>query len=404
VAGRWVLAGAMAIAAILFGVAIDGWSGLLIGTVALGAGGVAAKLLSGRGEQSGASAGHQSAQPGNAGMQEALETAPLAALLLARDTTILFANREARRLFPSLRTGDPLSLRLRVPEVLDAVAATLRDHVAQGTDFSERRPVERSFHARTFPLTAESGKAPALAVFLEDASGLRRVEAMRSDFVANASHELRTPLASILGFIETLQGPARRDAEAQQKFLAIMADQARRMARLVDDLLSLSRIQLKEHIPPTARVDVRGVVEQIADALSGLARERGVTVAIMASGPAVVAGDRDDLLRVFDNLIENAIKYGRSGGKVDVSIEDEAATPDIVIRVRDYGPGIDPQHLPRLTERFYRVDTTVSRAEGGTGLGLALVKHIVNRHRGRLDIDSEPGMGATFSVSLPRPK
>lgn len=400
--GRRVLAGLMMLGAVAFGILIDGRSGLLIGVVALAAGWFGGRGLLGPADTAHAPTSRSAAREANLSGQDMLEGAPIAIVLVRRDMTILFANGEARRQFPSLKTGDPLSLRLRIPEVIDAVAATLRDHLPQSADFSERRPVERAFHTRTIPLMSEASGGPAAAVFLQDASGLRRIEAMRSDFVANASHELRTPLASILGFIETLQGPARGDAEARQKFLGIMADQARRMARLVDDLLSLSRIELKEHIAPTGHVDVRGVVEQIVDALSGLAAERGVAVAVSAGGPASVTGERDDLLRVFDNLVENAIKYGRSGGRVDVTIIDDVTSPDVIVRVRDYGPGIDPRHLPRLTERFYRVDTTQSRAEGGTGLGLALVKHIVNRHRGRLEIDSRPGEGATFSVSLPR--
>ncbi len=237
-----------------------------------------------------------------------------------------------------------------------------------------------------------------------DLTPLRRVEEMRADFVANASHELRTPLAALSGFIETLQGSARDDAKARERFLAIMQEQARRMARLIDDLLSLSRIELNAHRRPDSPVDLVPIVRQVVDGLELLARDRGVTVHIEAARAMTVPGDRDELVRVFENLVENALKYGAAGKRVDITItphESADGEPEAQVAVRDYGPGIAPEHLPRLTERFYRVDVTESRAQGGTGLGLALVKHILNRHRGRLSIESILGAGATFTVQLP---
>jgi len=243
---------------------------------------------------------------------------------------------------------------------------------------------------------------------MQDLTPLRRVEEMRADFVANASHELRTPLASLSGFIDTLQGPARDDAAARERFIAIMKGQARRMARLIDDLLSLSRIELNAHVRPQTSADVTSVVRQVADALQVLAEERGVAIAIDAPAePLVVVGDRDELTRVFENLIENALKYGASGGRVIVSLvqaNSAEGAPEVRVLVRDFGPGIAPEHLPRLTERFYRVDVGDSRAQGGTGLGLSLVKHIVNRHRGRLLIESVPKNGATFTACFPQAK
>jgi two-component system phosphate regulon sensor histidine kinase PhoR len=228
---------------------------------------------------------------------------------------------------------------------------------------------------------------------------------MRADFVANASHELRTPLAALSGFIETLQGPARDDAGARERFLAIMGAQARRMARLIDDLLSLSRIELNAHRRPDTPIDLVPIVRLVADGLETLARDRGVAVHVeAATSPLMVLGDRDELLRVFENLVENALKYGAAGKRVDIALslgQTAEGEPEARVAVRDYGPGIAPEHLPRLTERFYRVDVTESRAQGGTGLGLALVKHILNRHRGRLSIDSTPGQGATFTIHLP---
>jgi two-component system phosphate regulon sensor histidine kinase PhoR len=234
---------------------------------------------------------------------------------------------------------------------------------------------------------------------------LRQVEEMRADFVANASHELRTPLAALSGFIDTLRGAAQNDPAAQEKFLPIMQAQATRMARLIDDLLSLSRIELNAHRRPESPVDVVPLVRQVVDGLQTLARDRGVTISIDGpAGPQQVLGDRDELLRVFENLIENALKYGANGKRVDVTIargEASDGTSELRVAVRDFGPGIAPEHLPRLTERFYRVDVVDSRAQGGTGLGLALVKHILNRHGGRLSIASTRGAGATFTAHLP---
>jgi two-component system phosphate regulon sensor histidine kinase PhoR len=234
---------------------------------------------------------------------------------------------------------------------------------------------------------------------------LRRVEEMRADFIANASHELRTPLAALLGFIETLQGTAKDDPAAREKFLAIMQGQATRMARLIDDLLSLSRIELNAHLQPNTPADLAAIVRQVVDGLQTLARDRGVEIKV-ASPPdtLMVLGDRDELIRALENLVENALKYGAAGKRLDITLargQTRGGTPEARVAVRDYGPGISPEHLPRLTERFYRVDVADSRAQGGTGLGLALVKHVLNRHGGRLTIESTLGQGATFTMHLP---
>jgi len=241
-----------------------------------------------------------------------------------------------------------------------------------------------------------------------DQTPLRRVEEMRADFVANASHELRTPLAALSGFIDTLQGPAKDDPRARERFLSIMHAQATRMARLIDDLLSLSRVELSAHVRPDTTVDIVPIIRQVADGLEPLARERQVLVEIdLPELQVLIAGDREELLRLFENLVENALKYGAAGGKVIVSLTSAVSsegTPEIRVMVRDFGPGIAPEHLPRLTERFYRVDVGDSRSQGGTGLGLSLVKHILNRHRGRLLIESVPTQGATFTACFPQPK
>jgi two-component system phosphate regulon sensor histidine kinase PhoR len=222
---------------------------------------------------------------------------------------------------------------------------------------------------------------------------------MRVDFVANVSHELRTPLTSVLGFVETLQGPARNDPVAQDRFLSIIGEQARRMSRLVDDLLSLSRIERSSHLQPTSIVDLSSIAGHVVDTLAPMADENETHITLCAEEPVLVRGDRDELVRVAENLIENAIKYGASDKPVEVTVAPRER--DAVLTVRDHGAGIAPEHLPRLTERFYRVDAGESRAKGGTGLGLAIVKHILARHRGRLTIESGSGKGATFSAILP---
>ena len=241
----------------------------------------------------------------------------------------------------------------------------------------------------------------------QDITQLANASQMRRDFVANVSHELRTPLTALMGFIETLRGPARDDAAARDRFLGIMTGEAERMNRLVGDLLSLSRVESDERVRPTDKVDLRYVLQSTLRNLNPLADEANVTlVLLMGDDPMPLLGDTDQLLQVFTNLIENAIKYGGKGKKVEIQVEQTLRDPSlrgpaVQVTVRDHGPGIDPIHLPRLTERFYRADSHRSRALGGTGLGLAIVKHILNRHRGRLKISSSLGQGAKFIVILP---
>jgi two-component system phosphate regulon sensor histidine kinase PhoR len=310
---------------------------------------------------------------------------------------VVSLNTPATMIAPALRQGEPISLGLRVPEILEAIRRAGATGATQRAEFYERVPVERWHEAIVTPIGPE-----LLLMSFRDLTPLRRVEEMRADFVANASHELRTPLAALSGFIDTLQGPAREDPAARERFLAIMQAQANRMARLIDDLLSLSRIELNAHLRPDKEVDLVGILRQVVDGLQTLARDRDVDVRVSAPDRLIVRGDRDELLRVFDNLVENALKYAASGKRVDISL-GEGGAHEARVAVRDYGPGIAREHLPRLTERFYRVDVVQSRAEGGTGLGLALVKHILNRHGGRLTIESVIGQGATFTAALPLP-
>ena len=327
-------------------------------------------------------------------------------IALDRNGRVLTLNEGARSLAPALRQGEPVSLALRMPELIEAIGRAYATGDEQRVEYSERVPIDRWFEVIVKPVRREPKlHMPDLVLMtFHDLTPLRRVEEMRADFVANASHELRTPLAALSGFIETLQGSARDDAKARERFLPIMQEQARRMARLIDDLLSLSRIELNAHRRPDTPVDLVPIIRQVADGLQTLARDRGVTVTVDAANGVRVPGDRDELVRVFENLVENALKYGATGRRVDIGLsqgESAEGEQEARVSVRDYGPGIAPEHVPRLTERFYRVDVRDSRAQGGTGLGLALVKHILNRHHGRLSIESIPGAGATFTVFLP---
>ncbi|MFL5072115.1 MAG: ATP-binding protein [Xanthobacteraceae bacterium] len=336
-----------------------------------------------------------------------LAALPDPVVALDRDGIVVAFNARASALAPALRRGEPASFALRMPEVVEAIRHTTSTGEPQRVEFSERIPVDRWYQAHVTALHLARDRTAArpdlVLMTVHDLTPLRRVEEMRADFVANASHELRTPLATLSGFIETLQGPARDDAPARERFLAIMKQQAFRMARLIDDLLSLSRIELNVHVRPETEVDLIAVVRQVTDAMQMLARDRGVDIVVSApSEPFIALGDRDELVRVLENLVENALKYGAAGKRVEVGIgPGSGRAREGVISIRDFGPGIAPEHLPRLTERFYRVDVAQSRAEGGTGLGLAIVKHILARHQGRLAIESTFGQGATFTVHLP---
>jgi two-component system phosphate regulon sensor histidine kinase PhoR len=342
------------------------------------------------------------------GLVEAmLSGLPNPALALDRDGTVVGFNGPAAAFAPALRKGEHASFALRMPEIVEAVRHAASTGEPRRIEFSERVPVDRWYEAHVAALNLHGDRevdGPDLVlVTVNDLTPLRRMEEMRADFVANASHELRTPLATLSGFIETLQGSARDDAPARERFLGIMKQQAFRMARLIDDLLSLSRIELNAHVRPETPVDLVATVRQVTDAMQTLARDRGVEIAFDAPvEPTIVAGDRDELVQVFENLVENALKYGAAGKRVEISVMREiAVTPEAQVTIKDFGPGIPPEHLPRLTERFYRVNVAQSRSEGGTGLGLAIVKHILARHRGRLAIDSILGRGATFTVRLP---
>jgi two-component system, OmpR family, phosphate regulon sensor histidine kinase PhoR len=316
----------------------------------------------------------------------------------------------AELLGPRLLDRD-LAIALRQPALLTAADAVLHGEGDRLVDFDLATPVERQFSARIVPLVPPRPDGAA-ALILHDVTALKRSERMRADFAANASHELRTPLTSLIGFVETLRGPAREDRAAHDRFLAIMADQAARMARVVEDLLSLSKIEMNEHHTPTARVDIPDVLERVSSGLEQRAAKRNMRIRriVLPDAPPVL-GDADELAQVFQNLIDNAIKYARAGTAITIEVAPSIKTlaglragerlPALAIAIRDRGEGIPREHLARLTERFYRVDTARSRELGGTGLGLAIVKHIVNHHRGVLEIESELGQGSVFTVHLP---
>jgi len=319
--------------------------------------------------------------------------------------TVLFANAAALSAFQSLEKDTGLYLRFRAPEMHALIQGVIADGEPRSIDYFERVPIDRWYKAMVKALRDASGKPELFVLLFRDQSETRRIDRMRSDFIANASHELRTPLASLLGFIETLQGPARNDAGARERFLGIMQKQAERMSRLIDDLLSLSRLEMRAHLAVSECVDMTAVLNHVADTLTPLAA--GLDVVIERHFPdhqVNVTGTRDELIQVFQNLVENACKYGQGGKRIILSLEEESSenASEVVASVQDFGPGIAAEHLPRLTERFYRIDVETSRAQKGTGLGLAIVKHILARHRARLVVRSQLGEGSTFMVRLPK--
>jgi two-component system phosphate regulon sensor histidine kinase PhoR len=326
--------------------------------------------------------------------------------------------------------GRHFAAALRAPNVFEAAEAVAGGDEAHAVEFTTSGAVERHCRAFVAPI-GDARPSERVLVYVRDLTGERRVEQMRADFIASASHELRTPLASLLGFIETLKGHAKDDPEARERFLSIMQAQAERMQRLVSDLMSLSRIELHEHVPPRGAVDVAAVVEDVIDSLRPVLDQSKAIVDFENLGgePLPVAGEHDELFQATQNLIDNALKYGgepamikvkvgrglapsiSDGGDVAYRVGDGAAqiaarlgvaVDEIVfVQVRDFGPGIERSDLPRLTERFYRVSIERSKKAGGTGLGLAIVKHIMNRHRGGMQVESRMAGGTAFTCYLP---
>jgi two-component system phosphate regulon sensor histidine kinase PhoR len=340
------------------------------------------------------------------GWRAVVDAIPTAALALDAAGTVVHHNRLVAELFPKIRNGLPLSQVLRNPDLIAAVDSTLGDEERIDVELIERVPVERRVSATVSRLGKSTApSAPQLLVTFRDLTEQDRLAQMRADFIANASHELRTPLASLRAFVETLQGPARDDPAARQRFLPLMASQAERMTRLIDDLLSLSRVEMRVHLAPRGIVELNETAAYVCQSLDPLAEGSNTTVSLTCGDAlARIRGDREEIVQVLQNLIQNAIKYGRDGGHIKVHVGRDGSRGRLPARiwvsVTDDGPGIAPEHLPRLTERFYRVNAASSREKGGTGLGLAIVKHILNRHRAELKIASRLGAGSTFTVSF----
>lgn len=341
-----------------------------------------------------------------------VDVIPDVLVLVDQKLRVKEANNAARKLFGVRLIDRDFSQILRNPDAVATMEKALEVGSAQTGEVMLLSPVERHFELIALPMPARPGdegddSRHAMTIALHEVTALKRAEQMRADFVANASHELRTPLASLIGFIETLQGPAQTDPEARDRFLSIMGDESARMARLIDDLLSLSRIELDEHVSPSGTVDIRHAIAASAKSLSLKAEQRGMTVSLLLDDDLpLVIGDQDQLNQVFQNLIDNAIKYGREGSQVRISAKpvERLATvggPGLAISVHNEGEAIEREHLPRLTDRFYRVDAARSRSLGGTGLGLAIVKHIINRHRGQLAFESSQDRGTEVTVSVP---
>ena len=336
-----------------------------------------------------------------------LMAVPLPLILIDPEERIEGMNAPASALFGSVGEGRHYVTALRQPLLIDCIEKALRQRLEARTRYSRtEQEGEEIYRVVAAPVQSESG--PGVLVSFQDVTDLRRAEQMRRDFVANVSHELKTPLTALLGFIETLKGAARDDPHARERFLGIMEREAGRMNRLVHDLLSLSRVEGDERLRPTDPTDVRQIIQSTVTALRPMAEASTVDIAIMGDmdRSLVVPGDQDQLTQVFTNLLENAIKYGGGGGIVTIALSRQDRAPGfkdgfVQVDVIDQGDGFDPVHIPRLTERFYRVDNHRSHELGGTGLGLSIAKHILNRHRGRFRIESAPGQGARFSVLLP---
>ncbi len=341
-------------------------------------------------------------------LRSCINAVPDPMLYLDTNWIISQANPAAIEIFGEWILGRSYVTALRQPALLKPIEAAFRS--GQANDLHYTRNSQEggtTYHIRLTPIQDSAGQDFGLLLHFADISHVSETQHMRRGFVANVSHELKTPLTALSGFIETLKGPARNDPEARERFLDIMMDEASRMNRLVSDLLSLSQVESEERMRPSETVDVQAVLGAVKAALRGQAEDGGNRIEIVAQTDRTdVQGDRDQLTQVFMNLIENAMKYGGAGKPVIVTLSEvegrgSAKGPHLKVDVTDRGDGIDPIHLPRLTERFYRVDSHRSREMGGTGLGLAIVKHIVNRHRGRMQIQSKIGEGSTFSVLLP---
>ena len=343
---------------------------------------------------------------------EILDHLPNPVVMVNRQRVVTGFNRAANGLFHNLETGRDLTRFIRDPILLDAFDDVANNReTMKHAEFVLASDAHRHFDVLTARLPAAAGDRNFVLTF-SDLTELRKLEQMRADFATDAGHELRTPLSVLLGFIETLEGPAKDDPDALNQFLPVMRDQAQRMQHLIEDLLSLARIELNEHTPPSENCNVGKIIGKVAESLAMKAQNKGMNIRVTSTlDDTDMVGEEKELTQVFVNLVENAIKYGHTNSDVEVSISLAQNPPGALARfrhdrimavaIRDHSDGIAREHLPRLTERFYRVDTARSRAVGGTGLGLAIVKHLVQRHRGTMQIESEQGVGSVFTVYLP---
>lgn len=329
------------------------------------------------------------------------------ALTIDRRGTVILRNDAVGRHYPGMQPGKVLTLGLRNPELIAAIDGALKTGETRSFELHETVPTETWDRVVVAPLQIAnvnwfSDEDRQLLITFHSMTELKRVDAMRSDFIANASHELRTPLASLMGFIDTLLGPAANDPVAREKFLGIMRTQAERMSRLIDDMLSLSRIEMHQHVLPTGSVDLSGLLREVREGVQGIAQAAEVEVRLnLPQDEAVTTGDRGQLYEVFENLVDNAIKYGSSGKYVDVTLTPvNRLGARFLVSVVDHGAGVEPEQVPRMTERFYRIDAEASRKKKGTGLGLAIVKHIVQRHRGQIAIRSRAAEGEGLRVEI----
>ena len=328
--------------------------------------------------------------------------------ILDQKAVIVHHNIAAHAQFPGTTVGNPIAFSLRNPELLSAIEQVRTSGIAQKAEVHQTVPNEIWFEVSVTPLNLNNeGEASAdrIVVVMHNLTEQKRVDAMRADFVANASHELRTPLTSLIGFIDTLQGPAAKDSEARERFLGIMRSQSERMSNLIDDLLSLSRIELRQHVKPTTTADLKLILGEVVEGLQIQAADANLEVSLtLPDEPVVISGDREELYEAFENLVDNAIKYGGDGKAVEITLAQVTSHSgfDFVVNIIDSGVGIAEEHVPRLSERFYRVDAETSRKKKGTGLGLAIVKHILNRHGGQMTIRSKVGVGTNVEILLPK--
>ncbi|SHG30888.1 sensor histidine kinase [Cognatishimia maritima] len=336
-----------------------------------------------------------------------LDAIPLPAIFVGTDARLMGANAQAKALQPNAQEGRTLVLIFRQPGLNAAIESCLHRRTPQRAIYLHSEDGQETRYDVSCSFVEIGGTAGVLACF-KDITEVEQAGEIRREFVANVSHELKTPLTALLGFIETLQGPAKNDAQARERFLGIMDAEANRMNRLVGDLLSLSRVEEDARMRPSESLDICEILSTVVRNLDEVAKSRGHEIVLhQPDSPVTLPADRDQLMQVFINLIENAVKYGGRDGQVTISVEpverdQTLRKPAVRISIADTGPGIDAVHIPRLTERFYRIDSHRSREMGGTGLGLAIVKHIVARHRGRMKIESSLGQGSTFTVILPK--